>query len=256
MTPSPYLHGGLFGYPAVFDPGHSTLSSVVSWDPSPSPCVPVYGNAGGTNEPPQPDDEPARHSLHLHLPTPRNVTRFPHSYDNRRAFSYGGSVAPQSQNNTPPPPCIIDNGNIDPALFMDGFPTPGPARRTMTDAQWDNNAPSGSAFGVPSLHLLLHLQAPSCPASPQRSGLRQSHGGMMFAPVPVPMGGGRLRSLLCGMQEMDAEAEVEAETEERTEVEVKIERGRERWESPEAWLVPSKSVEEADGAGEADDYHP
>jgi hypothetical protein len=240
MTPSPYLHGGLFGYPAVFDPGHSSLSSVVSWDPSPSPCAPVYGNANEQTQPGSADDEPARHSLHLHLPPPRNVTRFPHSsYDNRRAFSYGNMIARvEPQRNTPP----LD-GNIDPALFMEGFPTPGPARRS--DAQWDNHTTSSGAFGVPSLHLLLHLQAPSCPASPQ---MRQSHGGMMFAPVPVPAGAGRLRSVLCGMQEMEAEGEAEAE--ERPVV--KMERGGERWESPEAWLV-----EEADGApGEAEDYHP
>ena len=42
-TPSPYLHGGLFGYPAVFDPGHGSLSSVAGWDTSSlSPCGLMY----------------------------------------------------------------------------------------------------------------------------------------------------------------------------------------------------------------------
>ena len=38
-TPSPYLPSGLFGYPAVFDPGHGSLSSMAGWDTSClSPC--------------------------------------------------------------------------------------------------------------------------------------------------------------------------------------------------------------------------
>ena len=85
MMHSPYLHGGLFSYPAVFDPGHhttSTLSSVFSWDPSPSsPCIqgPVYNSGAAGSEGEQPgntddSDEPERHALHLHLPAPRNVT--------------------------------------------------------------------------------------------------------------------------------------------------------------------------------------
>ena len=292
MTPSPYLHGGLFGYPVVFDPGHNSLS-VAGWDPSPSPCVP--GGGGGSDEPllreapkqqqqQQPasaDDEPI--DSHLHLPTPKKAARLARSYDHSGDYGYGARVEPppppppssigieRTESSTPPP-------NIDPALFTEGFPTPGPgpARRTRTDtvvgpgAPWET--PSASAFGAPNLHLLLHLpsrpSSTSCPASPPplllpppppRAQLRQpptggrsagpGGGGMVFAPVPLPaqapMGVGRMKSVL--LQEIEAEMEAEAEAKGGEEVEMTM-RGpeRSRWESPEAWLVPSDSADEAD----------
>ena len=267
MTPSPYLHGGLFGYPAVFDPGHhttSTLSSVFSWDPSPSsPCVqgPVYnsGAAGSDGEQPgnaDDSDEPARQALHLHLPAPRNVTRFAHSNSNNNS-SYDNNnnnrrVVAFEQNQLSPPPPQAPPGIIDPSLFMEGFPTPPGSNTTrqqqqQQQQQWD--ATTTTSFGVPSLHLLLHLPSNASPQQQRTSQFRhqqhQSHGGgMVFAPVPVPVSVGRMRSVLCGMQEMEAEAEAEAEEQEQEqEQKVKMERECE-WESPEAWLVPSDSVEE------------
>ena len=254
MTPSPYLHGGLFGYPAVFDPGHSSsLSSVAGWDPSPSPCVPAYGGGSDETQPSSSANDDSidarpQHSLHLHLPTPKNVSRFAHSSNDHSSSSSGSSTyryASERVEQPTPPPCVLD-GNIDPALFIEGFPTPGPARRT--DAPWET--PTG-AFGIPNFHLLLHMPAPSSSrsASPPRQ-LHAGAGGMMFA--PVPMGIGRMRSVLCGMQEMDAEEDMDPDAEGRDEVEVTAMRCRqERWESPEAWLVPSDSADD----DEADGYH-
>jgi hypothetical protein len=274
MTPSPYLHGGLFGYPVVFDPGHNSLSSVGGWDPSPSRCVPGYGGSGSTDEPllrettrptSAADDEPIdtreQNSHQLHLPTPKAV---------RLARSYGYSLRieppppppPPSRSGieSTPPPCVLD-GNIDPALFMEGFP---PARRLRSDtdtvvapsAPWETPT---NAYGAPSFSLLLHLPGPPspapssrpgtcCPASPapQQAHLRQPlTGGMVFA--PAPMGVERMKSvLLCEMQEMETEMEAEAEGGAEVEMSRRM-RGRERWESPEAWLVPSDSADEADG---------
>ncbi|KAF8260292.1 hypothetical protein EI94DRAFT_1749030 [Lactarius quietus] len=243
MTPSPYLHGGLFGYPAVFDPGHSSLSSVASWDPSPSPCVPAYRGGGivtSRNRAAAPATTTTRMQGTCTSPRPGTYPALRAATTTPAAYSASAARAiPSRAARPPPPPCVID-GNIDPALFMEGFPTPGPAR--LSEAQWE--MPAG-AFGVQSLHLLLHLAAPNgvCCA------------GMVFAPVPV--GVGRLRSVLCEMQEMDADADAEIEADGRPEVKVEdTGRGEERWESPEAWLVPSDSAEEADGVGKAEaSYH-
>ncbi|KAI0299022.1 hypothetical protein B0F90DRAFT_657044 [Multifurca ochricompacta] len=76
MTPSPYLPSGLFGYPAMFDPGHNGLSSVAGWDPSPSPCALGYDEELHlrVSEPSTSADEiiDARvRGLQLRLPTPR-----------------------------------------------------------------------------------------------------------------------------------------------------------------------------------------
>ncbi|KAH9061962.1 hypothetical protein EDB87DRAFT_1610538 [Lactarius vividus] len=262
MTPSPYLHGGLFGYPAVFDPGHNSLS-VGGWDPSPSPCVPGYagGNDGpllrGATEQQQlgsTDDEPI--DSQLHLPTPRKARSC--SYD------FGARVEPPSSSigtggtessSTPPP---LPPSVLDPALFMEGFPTPGPgsARRTDTnDAPWET--PIARAFGTSNLCLLLHL--PSRPSSrtsrgpaspppllsppPAPTCERGCSAGVMFAPVPLEAAG-RMKSVLCSM--MEAEAETEAEIEEGEVVEMAISCRSKRWESPEAWLVPSDSADEVD----------
>jgi hypothetical protein len=221
MTPSPYLHGGLFGYPAVFDPGHSSLSSVAGWDPSPSPCVQVYSGGSGNDEP-QPSsasdetiDSRAQHSsLRLHLPVPKDIARFVRS----------SSSSSSSYNNNDDDDHSGGGRNIDPALFIEGL-----------------SAPTGTTvFNVQNFHMLLQLPEQLRQTAPPT-------GGMMYA--PVPMGVGRIQSVLCGMQEMDAEVETEVEVEVEVEVEATevTERGRERWESPEAWLVPSDSAEEADG---------
>ena len=222
MTPSPYLHGGLFGYPAVFDPGHSNLSSVAGWDPSPSPCVQVYSGSGGSNDERQSGsasdetiDSRAQHSssLRLHLPIPKDITRFVRSSYNNNSNDDDNDDDDDSAR----------GGNIDPALFMEGF-----------------SAPSGSsAFNmVQNYHMFLQI-----PEQLRQTGSTGGHGGMMYAPVPV--GVGSMQSVLRGMQEMDAEAEVEMEVEAEAEVTEVTARGQERWESPEAWLVPSDSAEEA-----------
>ena len=277
LTPSPYLHGGLFGYPVVFDPGHHSLPSVAGWDPSPSPCVPGYGDGNdepllreGTRSASTAADEPtdtreqnSHHHLRLptlRLPTPKKAALRAHSHDHSGGYGYSDPPPPppsrigfensSSGSSTPPPPssCIL-SGNIDPALFMEGY-------------------------GVPNHLLLLHLPGPAspapsssssnrhCPASPAlqlpppppRAHLRQpSTGGRVFA--PVPMGVGRMKSvLLCGMQETEMEVvEMDADAEGgggASEVEMRMRAlsERSRWESPEAWLVPSDSAEEvADG---------
>ncbi|KAH9013026.1 hypothetical protein EDB85DRAFT_2035449 [Lactarius pseudohatsudake] len=266
MTPSPYLHNGLFGYPAVFDPGHNSLSSVAGWDPSPSPCVPGY--AGGSDEPllreateqqqQQPgsaDDEPI--DSQLHLPTPRKARKYDFSTRDEPPPSSIGTEG--TERSSTPPPGVLDN--IDPALFMEGFPTPGPgpARRADTDANEGPSAPweTPIARAFPSLCLLLHL--PSRPSSRTSCGPalpppllspppvptceRGCSAGTMFAPVPLEAAG-RMKSVLCSM--MEAEAETETEIEEGEVVEMAISCRSKRWESPEAWLVPSDSADEAD----------
>ncbi|KAH9003635.1 hypothetical protein EDB86DRAFT_2888705 [Lactarius hatsudake] len=257
MTPSPYLHHGLFGYPAVFDPGHNSLSSVARWDPSPSPCGPGY--AGGSDEPllreapeqqqqQQPgsaDDEPI--DSHLHLPTPRKARIY--DFSARAEPPPPSSIGTEGTERSSTPPSVLES--IDPALFMEGFPTPGPgpARRADTDADENPSAP----WETPSLCLLLHLQSrpssrTSCGPAPPPPLLspppvptceRGCSAGVMFAPVPL-----RMKSVLCSM--MEAEAETETEIEEGEVVEMTLSCRSKRWESPEAWLVPSDSADEAD----------
>ncbi|KAH9020244.1 hypothetical protein EDB84DRAFT_1515583 [Lactarius hengduanensis] len=242
MTPSPYLHGGLFGYPAVFDPGHNSLSSVAGWDPSPSPCVPGY--AGGSDEPllreateqqqqqQQPgsaDDEPI--DSQLHLPTPRKVRRYdfstrveppPSSIGNRRNWAQhaaveriphprAGACAPHGHGHGRGSQCAV--GDAEP---LSAPPPPEQARA----------AEPAAAPPCPRRC----CRRPRCPRA--SAGARA---GAMFAPVPLEAVG-RMKSVLCSM--MEAEAETETEIEEGEVVEMTISCRSKRWESPEAWLVP------------------
>ena len=133
MTPSPYL-SGLFGYPAMFDPGHGSLSSVAGWDPSPfSPCVPMYAEdlrTGITGKQVRPVSaegviDMRAFGMQLHLPTPQAVramrTRV-HNWGSgsdagRDSDSHGGGCGVVGT------PCPVDTGNIDPVLLTEeGYP--------------------------------------------------------------------------------------------------------------------------------------
>ena len=143
MTPSPFLSSGLFGYPAVFDPGHgSSLSSVAGWDPSPfSPCVQMYTEdlrTGITREQVRPvgaEDviDMRAFGMQLHLPTPRAVRALrtrAHDCGSgadsdawREGDSNGGGRGVDAFSSVVGTPCPVDTSNIDPVLLTEeGYP--------------------------------------------------------------------------------------------------------------------------------------
>jgi hypothetical protein len=153
MTPSPYLPGGLFGYPAVFDPGHGhgSLSSVSGWDPSPlSPCVPMmYAEElrAGTPMYVQPVrvdeiiDMRAR-GMQLHLPTPKAVRAMHARVQSCGGDGDGDGHGVSSFSGVVDTPCPADMSNIDPVLLAEGgYPSLtliGPPARTVADATTDS----------------------------------------------------------------------------------------------------------------------
>ena len=303
-TPSPYLHSGLFGYPAMFDPGHNNLSSVAGWDPSPSPYIPAYfeelraaGAAGGAKKPATADeiiDDACTRGLQLRLPTPNK------SYFAR----IGGLLDP------PPPglestPCTVNaDANIDPALFMESYPPFGPMR-TMDDADMDpiqrvdadaadvtevraTTAGGGGSGGgggggggrgpsylldlatttweTPTAsHSSRALRSSSSSSSSFNLNLALSHTPTshhhhphrmlspspstpepttVFAPVPMhapPALSLGMPSVLCSDHDMQ-DAGVEGERDDDNDGDSEQARAQCRWNSPEAWLVPSDSV--------------
>ena len=170
MTPSPYLPSGLFGYPAVFDPGHGSLSSVAGWDPSPwSPCVPMYAEdlrAGITGKEVQVQPVSAENiidmralGMQLHLPTPKAVRAV-----RTRAHGCGGGDdagrdgdgngdgrGVDAFSDVVGTPCPVDTSHIDPVLLTEeGYPSlklnlvGPPAYTTVADADTDADAEMGT----------------------------------------------------------------------------------------------------------------
>ena len=136
-TPSPYLHGGLFGYPAVFDPGHGSLSSVAGWDTSSlSPCGLMYPeelHAGVSKQQKAPAStaEEISCSQDTQLQLPAQKVDHPLR---TRAHSGSGDCDNGAGDNDDDDdndnddgysadpllstPCTADMGNIDPVLLM------------------------------------------------------------------------------------------------------------------------------------------
>ena len=149
-TPSPYLPGGLFGYPAVFDhPGHHggslSLSSVTGWDTagcSFSPCGLMYPeefklHSGGISEQQQQEASVSAEGMQLQLPRAQEVVH----------PSHGGGDCDNGG--------AGDDDNIDPELLMDGGYSPftfvvGRPTRSATadDAETDMGDPQAGAGGL------------------------------------------------------------------------------------------------------------
>ena len=117
-TPSPFLTSGLFGYPAMFDPGHGSLSSMAGWDPSPfSPCGQMYA------EELRPKQERAEEiidtcarGMQLQLPTPELVRSL-------RARARGDGDFDDGGCSTEPSPRAVGTTytiDIDPTLLIEG----------------------------------------------------------------------------------------------------------------------------------------
>ncbi|KAI0270615.1 hypothetical protein BC834DRAFT_862254 [Gloeopeniophorella convolvens] len=227
-TPSPYLASGLFGYPAMFDPGHLAaggLPNVTGWDPSRTPCMQVSViPADAEDEPEQQGatqaadaiiDARAR-SLQLRLPTPKKARLARGAADDRLrgigldlGLGLGSLDAPGADG----------NGHIDPALLM-----AGPAYSMDVDLDEDPDADADADEGGLDAHFLLRLAAWDTPppAPPPSPGL---------GPLPV----GKTKAMLFGdeaQRAVDADARCRAT----------------RWESLDAWLVPSSSAG-SDGLG-------
>ena len=164
-TPSPFLPGGLFGYPAVFDPGHGSLSSVAGWDTSSlSPCGLMYpeemhaaiseqhheASGGGAEE----ISCSTQGDMQLQLPSTQKVTHHhplcarAHNgdCDNNGGGDHDddGGVGAECRCGADPDPCSTAAemmNDIDPVLLMERggggyspFALVGPtATRTATD---------------------------------------------------------------------------------------------------------------------------
>ena len=127
-TPSPFLPGGLFGYPTMFDPGHGSLSSMSGWDPSPfSPCGPMYAEElRPKHERAEEIIDTCARGMQLQLPTPEVVRSLRARARGDGDFDDGGcSTEPSSR--AVGTTYTID---IDPTLLMerrDGSGGPYPA---------------------------------------------------------------------------------------------------------------------------------
>ena len=152
-TPSPYLSSGLFGYPAVFDPGHGSLSSVPGWDTSSfSPCSQMYADELHTDISKQQEapvsteeiiDATCTQGMQLHLPRSEVVRPLC-----TRALSSGGGGDDDGYNADPYP---VDMNDVDPVLLMeDGYPpfTLVGSTRTLVD---DTEADLDPGTGGPGL---------------------------------------------------------------------------------------------------------
>ncbi len=150
-TPSPYLPSGFFGYPAMFDPGHGSLSSVAGWDPSSlSPCGPVYveelhSGISKQQEAPVGAEEiidSCAQGMQLQLPISKALHPLcmrAHSSD----FGNGGGDEDGLRCNADSLPrirgasCPVGMCNIDPVLLMEGgyppFALVGSTRMTAED---------------------------------------------------------------------------------------------------------------------------
>ncbi|KAH9996159.1 hypothetical protein BJV74DRAFT_883755 [Russula compacta] len=206
MTPSPYLPSGLFGYPAMFDPGHSSLSCVAGWEPSPlSPCVPMCveelcipaakqrlrGNADEIID--------ARsQGMQTHLPTPK-VAR------SMRTHTRGSGNDSGCGCNDDPFPGVVDTAypidvsNIDPLLLMGGgYPPLSLVVRTQTSASdTDTDMDPGTGSGGGGLY---HLGLPSTWETPTAAGASSSYGsGRVQQQQPPPQLGLALGTPVMGV---------------------------------------------------------
>jgi len=263
MTPSPYLPGGLFGYPAVFDPGHGyghgSLSSVSGWDPSPlSPCVPMmYAEElrAGTPMLVQPVsvdeiiDMRAR-GMQLHLPTPKAVRAM-----RTRVQSCGGGGDGDGDgrgvdtfSGVMDTPCPVDMSNIDPVLLVGGgYPSltlvGPPHARTMADAitgpevdaDADADADMDSCAGNDGEPPYFHNRASTweTPTPVVGAGYPISMQGLTVTPgrpLPPPLD--------------DVDVDVDEAHRKRKRMPFRLPVEDARWDNPEAWLVHSDSVDD------------
>ena len=180
MTPSPYLPSGLFGYPAMFDPGHSSLSCVAGWDPSPlSPCVPMCIEELTTAKQRlrvNADEIIDAHSqgMQTHLPTPKMARSMcTHTRSSGNDSSSGCGCNADSFPGVAGTACPIDASNIDPLLLMGGGYTPLSlvmrTRTSASDTDTDMDPGAGSGGGGP-----YHLGLPSTWETPTAAGASSS----------------------------------------------------------------------------------
>ena len=270
MTPSPYLPGGLFGYPAVFDPGHGygyghgSLSSMSGWDPSPlSPCVPMLVQPVSVDEI---IDMRAR-GMQLHLPTPkavramrtrvqscgRSVDHDDGDGDGRGVDTFSSGVMDTR--------CPGDMSNIDPVLLVGGgYPSltlVGPYDvRTVADAitgpevdadaDADADADMDPCVGGGGESPFFHNCASTWETPTPVVGARypKSMQGLTVTPgrpLPPP-----LDDVEDAEEGLDVDVDVAEEAHrKRKRMRIRLPVEDARWGRPEAWLVHSDSMDDA-----------
>ena len=164
-TPSPYLSSGLFGYPAVFDPGHGSFSSVTGWDTSSlSPCGLMYPEESYAGISKQQkalmSTEEISGTQDMQLQLPMQVVVDPlcthaHNSDCGNGGSGGdhddGGSSTDSLLRMVGTPCAVDMGNVDPVLLTESrystFALVGPTRTATDDAEAHMDPSTGGPGG-------------------------------------------------------------------------------------------------------------